>query len=62
MIQGKRDQKQKQASIQEANLLKKNTAVLEEAAAQVVEGEVEGLIHLNHPYHQRKTQEGMKHP
>ena len=54
MIQEKRNQEQKQASMQEKNLLKKNTTVQEEAAAQVMEGEVKGLVHLKHPYHQRK--------
>ena len=47
--------------MQEANLFKKNAAVQEEAAAQVVEGEVEGLVHLNHRCHQRKPQELVKH-
>ena len=41
--------------MQEANICKKNTAVQEEAAAQVAEGEVEGLVYLNHSCHPKRT-------
>ena len=57
MIQEKRNQSQKQASMQEANLIKKNTTVQKRAAAQVAEREMEGMVHLNNPYHQGKPQE-----
>ena len=59
MMQGKHLQEQKQASMQEANVLQQ---LQEEAAAQVVEEEVAGLVHLNFPHHKRESQRVATHP
>ena len=59
MMQGENPQGKKQVSMQEANPLQK---LQEESAAQVVEEEVVGLVHLNFPHHKREFQRVVTHP